>query len=296
MSRDTDRSSNAAKDVIDIWGSCVSRDTLEFMPTYSLGAYVARQSAIVGLAPATDLPVPLDALESLFQRRMLAGDKEANASFRLEKSDGVCVLVDLVDERTGVWQFPDGTYLTNSVEALRAGVNDWGPGLGGRLIAFGTDEHFFLWKQGFTVILRRIMRTGKPVILLDVAWAEVFEGQTPPKGIRSYVSGIGRRSFRYASHLLRTMRRAESIKGGIACLAAAPSSPGDMHVRIARRANEEYRRYIEEAAKLVDAVVHRGSADVRMNMSHKWGIGPYHYSDPDYEWLGNKLHERLSER
>lgn len=280
---------------IDVWGSCVSRDTLEYMPEFAVGAYVARQSAIVALSSASKLPVPLDTLESNFQRRMLVGDMKSDAGARIEEDRAVCVLVDLVDERRGVWQFPDSTYLTNSVEAFRTGVDVWGPEMGARLIEFGTDEHFELWKQGFRLVARRMMRTMKPIILLDIAWAEVFEGQTRPQGLVSSLGGVARRSQRKVSHMLRVSKRERSIISGIIKFNAAPTPLGDRYVRLARDANVRYRRYIDEAQKFASVTVQRTANDVRMNKSHKWGIGPYHYSNHDYERISDDLYGVLGQ-
>lgn len=290
---DTDGGGSVRDVAIDIWGSCVSRDTLEFMPDVSVGTYIARQSAIVALAPAVDLPVPLQALESDFQRRMLAGDMTSDATERLSQAEAACVLVDLVDERHGVWQFPDGTFLTNSVEAFKTGVDQWAPRMGARLVEFGTDEHFDLWRQGFAVVARRITALGKPLLLLDIAWAEVFEGQTPPRGPAAFLTRMSRRGQRGISSMVSDARRERSLRAGIRGFRAAPEATGDEHVRTAREANEKYRRYIAVAQHYAEATVSRRPNDVRMSKVHKWGIGPYHYSDHDYRKIRDELYALL---
>lgn len=294
MSNDADAyPSENPEAMIDIWGSCVSRDTLEFMTDFDTGTYVARQSAIVALAPATDLSAPLDELESDFQRRMLAGDTGADAGARLEAQRAACVLIDLVDERRGVWQLPNGTYLTNSVEAFRTGIDQWGPDMGARLIEFGTNEHFELWRQGFSLVTRRIRRTGKPIVLLDIAWAEVFEGQTPPHGLASLFSSVARRSQRMAGHFLRTVKNERSVVAGVTRLSAAPLTAGDGYVKVAREANDGYRRYIDTAQNHADVTIRRTADAVRMNKAHKWGVAPYHYSDHDYERIRDDIYRIL---
>lgn len=280
--------------MISIWGSCVSRDTLSFMPDVALGTYVARQSAIVALAPATDLDVPLKALDSPFQRRMMSGDTRADVTERIGSNEEALILIDLVDERRGVWRFPDGTFLTNSVEAFRTGVDEWAPAAGATLIEFGTDEHFSLWKQGFTVVARTLARLGQPLVLLDVAWASVFEGQTQPQGKIAQLRRAGRRSQQSIAHFVRTARQERSIIAGAAKMSTRPMSQGDELLRIARDANRRYRRYIEEAHRHVSVTVTRRPEDVRMNKGHQWGIGPYHYSDPDYLAIRDKIEELLS--
>ncbi|SMY13229.1 DUF6270 domain-containing protein [Brevibacterium jeotgali] len=278
---------------IDIWGSCVSRDTLEFMPDVEVGAYVARQSAIVSLSPAIDLPVPIDSLESEFQRRMLTGDTVSNAKERVGQPGSSVVLVDLVDERRGVWQFRDNTFLTNSVEAYRTGVDEWADGLGARLIPFGTDEHFDLWKRGFASVAEHITSSGVPIVLLNVAWAEVFEGQMPPRRIMSRVSSVSRRGQRGLRGAVRAFRRERTLRSGIDGFRSAPRSPGDEYVRIAREANEKFERYVSVARDYATVTISRVSDDVRMNKSHRWGIGPYHYSDNDYRSLSRDVRKVL---
>lgn len=291
--RDADGSAADPKVAIDIWGSCVSRDTLEFMPDVRVGTYIARQSAIVALAPAVDLPVPLEDLESDFQRRMLAGDMVSDAADRLSQAHGSCLLVDLVDERHGVWRFPEGTFLTNSVEAYKTGVDQWAPRMGARLVEFGTDEHFDLWRQGFAVVARQVVALRRPIVLLDIAWAEVFEGQTPPRGLMALLTRVSRRGQRGLSGMVNDARRNRSLRAGIRGLRGAPKSVGDEHVRIAREANEKYRRYIAVTQHYAEATVTRPPDDVRMSKMHKWGIGPYHYSDHDYRMIRDELYVLL---
>lgn len=297
MSNDADaHPSENPEAMIDIWGSCVSRDTLEFMPDIEVGAYVARQSAIVALAPVADLPVPLEILESEFQRSMLTGDMASDAKERVSQPGAAYVLVDLVDERHGVWQFPNCTFLTNSVEAYKTGVEEWAPGMGARLIPFGTDEHFDLWTRGFDLVAQRIAKAGKPIVLLDIAWAEVFEGQVAPRGIVSFLSSMSRRGQRGMSGMVNAFRRKRTLLAGIEGFRTAPLSSGDEHVRIARDANAKYRRYIAFAQQYAAVTVCRRSDEVRMNKSHKWGIGPYHYSDFDYRKIRDDLNKILRKR
>ena len=141
---------------VAVFGSCVSRDTCEYLPSAEVAPYVARQSAIVHLNPAGARRWSDEALDSAFQAKMFNGDMEADAVQRLLEAEPDVLLIDLVDERRGVWVFPDGTYLTNSVEAFRTGVDDWAPREGGRLIPFGSDEHFHLWSAGFDSVMRRL--------------------------------------------------------------------------------------------------------------------------------------------
>lgn len=278
---------------IDVWGSCVSRDTLEYMRDVSVGAYVARQSAIVSLAPAVDMDVATDRLDSDFQRRMLEGDRTADVVRRLSEPGAAIVLVDLVDERRGVWVFPSGEFLTNSVEAYHAGVDVWGPAAGARLIEFGTDEHFALWKRGFMHVARSLSEHAVPLILLDIAWAEVADGQDLPRGPRSLAGSVSRRTQRGMRLMTRSVTRGESLGRALRELVAPGRTRSEEIAEIARLENKRYRRYVEFAEKWADGIICRDVSEVRMNPDHKWGLGPYHYRDSDYESISSSVRAYL---
>lgn len=267
---------------IDVWGSCVSRDTLEYMDDVVVGSYVARQSAIVSLSPATDIDVHADRLGSEFQKRMLEGDRVANAADRVSEPGADLLLIDLVDERRGVWEFPSGTYLTNSVEAYHAGVEVWGPAAGGRLIEFGSDQHFSLWKRGFATMMDRVQSLDARAVFMDIAWAEVADGQSLPRGVRSVAGSVGRRVRRGTRQMSRSIVRGESLDSAVKGLVNPGRTRAEEIAEVSRRENQKYRRYASFAQKFVESTIRRTVADVRMNPEHKWGFGPYHYRDADY--------------
>lgn len=278
---------------VDIWGSCVSRDSLEYMPDIAVGTYVARQSAIVSLSPAVEIEVPSDRLASDFQKRMLEGDRAADVVARLSEPGAALLLLDLVDERRGVWRFPSGAFLTNSVEAYHAGIEVWGPSAGARLIAFGTDEHFELWTQGFTKVAERVRELSVPVVFLDIAWAEVSDGQSLPRGVRSVAGTLGRRVKRGARQMSRSIVRGESLDVAVRGLVDPGRTRAEEIAEVARRENLRYQRYAAFVEHWVTATIRRTSADVRMNPEHRWGMGPYHYRDSDYEDISSDIRSHL---
>lgn len=278
---------------IDIWGSCVSRDTLEYMPDIAVGAYVARQSAIVSLSPASDVAVPSDRLGSDFQKRMLEGDRGADVVARLSEPGATLLLLDLVDERRGVWEFPSGAFLTNSVEAHHVGIEVWGPAAGARLIEFGTDEHFELWKRGFVTVAKRLTELGVPVVFLDIAWAEVADGQSLPRGIRSVAGAVGRRVKRGARQMSRSVIRGDSLDTAVKGLVSPGRTRAETIIEVSQRENQRYRRYAAFAEQWATATVRRTSADVRMDPGHRWGMGPYHYRDSDYEDISTDVRSHV---
>ncbi len=100
-----------------IYGSCVTRDAVEFWDAEQLemAGYVARQSLISAAAPPSDAEqFRLSQISSSFQRRMLRGDVESSLLPTLEecRDDYDVILWDLTDERNGVQQLPDGGWVT----------------------------------------------------------------------------------------------------------------------------------------------------------------------------------------
>lgn len=171
-----------------VYGSCVARDTFEILDDrhLTLAHYVARQSVIsVGnhadpaLASAVDLP-------SAFQRRMVAGDVAGDLEQKLLEivdSPPRLLVWDLTDERGGVYAMPDGSYVTRSVDVLSGGLEERVQSVGGRLIAFGSDEHFALWGAAVDR-LRTIIRRSPiaAIAVLALPWASMTEdgNPTPP--------------------------------------------------------------------------------------------------------------------
>jgi hypothetical protein len=161
-----------------LYGSCVTRDTAEYLPAhrYALLQYVARQSLISAYAPAS-AALDLTGIESGFQRRMLEGDARGNLPGLLEEaSQAIDLLVwDLADERLGVLRSPEGGVVTRSVEAISAGVLSQLPEW--ELLEFGSDQHFSLWSDAldrFTGLLKRLDLLRRTVIL-EVPWAETSD-------------------------------------------------------------------------------------------------------------------------
>lgn len=139
-------------DKVFMYGSCVSRDCLPYLEQYDihLTKYVARQSiisAMAGEAGALGFP-GTPTLESDFQARSLLGDLAGNLTEVLAESvnDSKFMLMDLVDERGGVWMDGGGAVVTNSMELTKSRFLDtWESDR--RHIKFGTDEHFDLWAR-----------------------------------------------------------------------------------------------------------------------------------------------------
>lgn len=85
-----------------ILGSCVTRDAFEFAgdyPPLTLHGYYAR-SALVSATDARPFPgVPLERIQSPFQRRMVQWDITGAALAEIAKADYDLLVYDAIDER-----------------------------------------------------------------------------------------------------------------------------------------------------------------------------------------------------
>lgn len=116
---------------VSIFGSCISRDALEYdgERRLRLATYLARQSLFSAAAP----PVPFSEDEicnaSSFRRSMVAHDlrKDAFQVFREDQSE--YLMIDLIDERFKVAEFR-GSVVTVSNEFTESGI------LGGEELRF----------------------------------------------------------------------------------------------------------------------------------------------------------------
>lgn len=111
---------------IDIFGSCISRDALEFCPKSNIacGQHIARSSfsSAVASPPATDLEMQEIDLESNFQARSIVQDVNKTGLKKLRSDPGDYLLVDFFEERFPIAQ-AKGTMITLSSEYLKSGLD-----------------------------------------------------------------------------------------------------------------------------------------------------------------------------
>lgn len=138
-----------------IWGSCVSRDTFEFLgDEFALVSYIARQSFLSAGNAVRTPPVELD---SAFQDRMSAGDLAGDGVVRLSsrRQDVDLVLLDLCDERLGVVDDGQGGFLTRSVDRMKVGVQD-DLDAAGTILEFGSFTHLSAWAEALERLVREL--------------------------------------------------------------------------------------------------------------------------------------------
>lgn len=144
-----------------IYGSCVSRDLLALHPELGeLTGYVARQSWLSAdhSWPRPDCP---DGLDSDFRRRQLRGDFAGNAFEMVREAleRGNYLLIDLVDERLGIYTNLAGQSVTASQELKESA---WYPEVQeqGLYTAFGDSEHVAAWKDAAAKLYSAVAECG----------------------------------------------------------------------------------------------------------------------------------------
>ncbi|WP_152349324.1 DUF6270 domain-containing protein [Brevibacterium sp. CFH 10365] len=286
---------------IAIFGSCVSRDTAEFMPEAEVVAYVARHSVTSLESPHGADRIDFSALSSAFQQRMVTSDLEGIGFERIVKNskDLDAVLIDLVDERRGFWKFPDSSTMTNSIEVESCGAARAARREGARLIEFGMDEHFSLWKAGFATLIKGLKAAGlwEKTILLDIEWAGAVDGaQHPQSDSFAKLGRSWRRMQRGSREASRRLTRGQGIAEALASLRNVRPTEAEEYADRAAAANADYVRYRRFAQSMVASTVTRTSSQVRISRDHKWGPQPFHYRDEDYRSIVQSILELVENR
>ena len=168
---------------VAIYGSCVSRDTLATMDAdrYQVTSYIARQSLLsAGWDASAHFPSEFTALNE-FQRRNIVTDLRGALLSTLPDPSSTDLLVwDLVDERHGVYVFPDGSVATRSIDLLMVDelVEATKPA---RHLPFGNDEHFARWSGAASMFVHALatLGWGDRMLVVAVPWALTNDAGDP---------------------------------------------------------------------------------------------------------------------
>jgi hypothetical protein len=182
-----------------IYGSCVSRDTFEFLDRkdFSLLRYVARSSLISALSPPAPVPLPEGHGLSPFQLRQVKTDASSSMLPLLrDLSDKIDLLLwDLVDERLGFYADDEGHVVTDSIELRRVGDH---AGLAGyRHVPFGSAEHLDQFRSSLGPWRRFLDELGllDRLVVVALPWATLdVEGKAAPASF-GITGGEGNRLF-----------------------------------------------------------------------------------------------------
>lgn len=203
-----------------IWGSVVSRETFEYLPSrFRLLKYVARQSIVSAGTDADHLKGQLRPIESPLQRRMvhadLAGSGHKDLMSAAPEID--LLLLDIVDERGGIIDL-GSSYATRLHELWTAGGQQAAKGR--PHIAFATDEHFALWSVAADRLRAHLAELGliDRTLVLRTPWANLYEDGQEFKAPPWMVSAVHANANyeRYFSHLGKLGFRVLSLPQSLA--------------------------------------------------------------------------------
>lgn len=188
-----------------IYGSCVSRDTVESMGDDAVVVdYVARQSLVSAVGRAWSGLGDLG-LQSPFQTRSLAGDlaKDGLPRLRAAAPRSDLVLIDLVDERLGVHLHGDGRAATHSYELTKSSALSV-VSSGSEFLGIGSHQHFEKWRRAVWH-LRQVLE-GEDLwdrtLVLAPRWAERDDlGQALPDWRSLSIAEVNHRYQRYFDYL-----------------------------------------------------------------------------------------------
>lgn len=169
---------------VSVYGSCVARDVVRVASdSFDLERYYARSSWI----SSTSAPVPLPSVESkltsAFQKKMVEIDYQSRALEGVLGSKSELILLDLVDERLGVYPVKSGGYVTWLNELNHSGWLSHTPH--GSLIEFGSDKHFALFETAAKNVARKLEERN--AVLLRVLFADARDdgGEVPKTNNRA---------------------------------------------------------------------------------------------------------------
>ena len=182
-----------------IYGSCVSRDTFEFLDRadFSLLRYVARSSLVSAFSP----PAPVPLLEghglSPFQLRQVETDVSSSLPSLLRDLSGMIDLLvwDLVDERLGFYVDSEKHVVTDSIELRKAGNSTCLAGY--RHVPFGSAAHLDQFRSSLGSWQRLLEEQCliDKLVVVAVPWATLdVEGHAAPKSF-GITGDIGNRLF-----------------------------------------------------------------------------------------------------
>lgn len=164
-----------------ILGSGLSRETNGWLGTYGFETTAASlgQSLIAlrGAIPGLEEHANLSGLATRSQRRTLLGTLRGDfvAQLEAQRHTTDLLLWDLGHELLGVYEYADG-FVTRTPELVHSGL-DSALARSARHIAFGTDEHFRLWRLALDEWHAKVTALGLSgrTVLLAPRWPRQFD-------------------------------------------------------------------------------------------------------------------------
>jgi hypothetical protein len=152
-----------------IYGSCVTRDAVDWFQNYELElvGYTARctlASAMSNL-DLSEIDFDYDAVASKFQREMVISDVTGALVDSIHEKKPDVVVWDLCDERNGVIEpvagrFISGNIVYNAETRPKGAIRQW-----------GSDDHKEIWLDALDLFVARL--GGQKIVVNATPWATV---------------------------------------------------------------------------------------------------------------------------
>ncbi|MFM4998240.1 DUF6270 domain-containing protein [Aeromonas sanarellii] len=159
-----------------IYGSCVSRDALEFDKTNKLKIkdYFARSSLASSMSSKKIEGLPIDKITSSFQRRMVESDLNKNLLQIIKESNYDILLIDFIDERFDLWVTPNGSVCTISNELISSGFTP----PKNEILKSGSEQWFTYWEAGWVLLINALNDSGNihKLLINEVYWSNMTIG------------------------------------------------------------------------------------------------------------------------
>lgn len=254
---------------IFIYGSCTTRDSVEFWPEdLELQGYVARQSLVSAVAGGNTSGFNLQGIKSTFQKRMIKHDLNGAAIEQIKEAieSGAYVIWDLTDERNGFVRLEDGR-ICSSVAINHKELESSVTAMQHTKIA---DSDFLReWKKAADEFSEILGENKKYVRVNLVPWAEEFNSDDFGLMTRILNSILTKLPRGWKKNLNRyTVPDSE-----------VPTAVFNGRLR-------EMTNYLEQ---LGFVVVRLRDDEVKAALNHKWGPAPFHYDPETYRTMISKL-------
>jgi len=248
---------------VSIFGSCVSRDALEFdyAKNFDLKTYTARQSVVSAVSPKVDIDENDICLGSKFKKQAICHDFRKD-TFELFKNDGSkYLIIDLIDERFGLLMY-DNSFITYSAELQESGYIKNPAFISKNIIRFFGKQLFYIGRTNGNKYLDNFCQKISEIYSND----RIFLHKAMM--CEKYIDRNGTANEfppNYTQFIVRTNRILEYMYG-----------------------------YFENAFSGCNVIdIMDGVCAVQ---NHKWGLMPMHYQDGYYEKMVSELLKAILSR
>ncbi|KFX59696.1 hypothetical protein HYH39_09665 [Clostridium botulinum] len=258
---------------ISIFGSCVSRDLLEFdrNKKYDLKTYVARQSVISAVSTPLKCEMESINLQSKFQKSMVYNDftKETFEKFNNDLSE--YLIIDLIDERFNIVDY-NGSILTLSNEL--------------KVTNFFCNNKENIYDEKICKIKNwKIYKIKKKLF----GYSYMFKNNLLEKIMDEFCDKL-MKIYDNNKIIIHKAYMVDKYIDKSGKIVSFPENHLLNNTRINDRLKYMY-NYLEE--KLPNVFVIDICHNFRADENHKWGLAPMHYQDEYYITALNQLEKNI---